>query len=138
MTWWTPRPSPANSTLRDYRTVVRAYLEACAQVIQRFDGHIAKYLGDGILVYFGYPRADEHDAQRAIYAGLGIVEAIAQLNRHLVHERGLRLAVRLGIHTGLVVAGELGGGATREPLAIVGETRTSPLASKGWPSRIRS
>jgi predicted ATPase/class 3 adenylate cyclase len=106
----------------DYRDVVRAYLEACAQVIQRFEGHIAKYLGDGILVYFGYPRADEHDAQRAVYAGLGIVDAIAQVNTHLERNRGLRLAVRLGIHTVLVVAGELGGGTAREPLAIVGET----------------
>jgi class 3 adenylate cyclase len=50
----------------DYRTVVRAYQEACAEVIQRFEGHIAKYLGDGILVYCGYPRAHEHDAQRAV------------------------------------------------------------------------
>ena len=106
----------------EFRDIVRAYLETCATVIQRFDGHIAKYLGDGILVYFGYPRADEHDAQRAVYAGLGMIEAIAQLNEHLARERGRRLAVRLGIHTGLVVAGELGGGATREPLAIVGET----------------
>jgi class 3 adenylate cyclase len=106
----------------DYRDVVRVYLEACAQVIQRFEGYIAKYLGDGILVYFGYPRAHEHDAQRAVYAGLGIVDAIAQVNTHLEGNWGLRLAVRLGIHTGLVVAGELGGGATREPLAIVGET----------------
>ena len=106
----------------DYRSVVHAYLETCATVIQRFGGHIAKYLGDGILVYFGYPRADEHDAQRAVYAGLGMIEAIAQLNGHFAHDRGLRLAVRLGIHTGLVVAGELGSGTTRELLAIVGET----------------
>jgi class 3 adenylate cyclase/predicted ATPase len=106
----------------DYRDVVRAYLETCAEVIQRFDGHIAKYLGDGILVYFGYPHAHEDDAQRAVYAGLGMREAIAQMNERLARERGLCLAVRLGIHTGLVVAGELGGGATREPLAIVGET----------------
>jgi class 3 adenylate cyclase len=106
----------------DYRDVVRAYLETCAGVIQRFDGHIAKYLGDGILVYFGYPRAHEDDAQRAVYAGLGMLEAMAQVNEHLAREHGLHLAVRVGIHTGLVVAGEFGGGATREPLAIVGET----------------
>jgi class 3 adenylate cyclase/tetratricopeptide (TPR) repeat protein len=106
----------------DYRAIVRAYLETCAQVIQRFDGYVAKYLGDGILVYFGYPRAHEDDAHRAVYAGLGIIDAIAQLNGQLTRDQGLRLAVRLGIHTGLVVAGDLGGGATREPLAIVGET----------------
>jgi class 3 adenylate cyclase len=106
----------------DYRDVVHAYLKACAQVIQRFDGHIAKYLGDGILVYFGYPRAHEHDAQQAVHVGLGILGAIVQVNTHLTHERGLRLAVRLGIHAGLVVADELGGGAMHEPLAIVGET----------------
>src|SRR5215510_13803282 len=67
----------------DLREVVRAYQEACAKVISRFDGHIAQYLGDGLLVYFGYPLAHEDDAQRAVRAGLGIVEALGQLNTRL-------------------------------------------------------
>jgi class 3 adenylate cyclase len=116
----------------DLREVVRAYQEACAKVIARFDGHIAQYLGDGLLVYFGYPLAHEDDAQRAVRTGLGIVEALGQLNTHLAQEglrpaptqsrqRGVHLAVRLGIHTGLVVVGEVGGGTRQEQLAL-GET----------------
>jgi Adenylate and Guanylate cyclase catalytic domain len=72
----------------DLREVVRAYQEACAKVIARFDGHIAQYLGDGLLVYFGYPLAHEDDAQRAVRAGLGIVEAVGQLTLRLGQERG--------------------------------------------------
>jgi class 3 adenylate cyclase/predicted ATPase len=105
----------------DLRTVVRAYQDTCAKVIARFEGHIAQYLGDGLLVYFGYPQAHEDDAQRAVRAGLGIVEAMGQLNARLGLERGVNLAVRLGIHTGLVVVGDIGGGARQEQLAL-GET----------------
>jgi class 3 adenylate cyclase/tetratricopeptide (TPR) repeat protein len=105
----------------DYREVVRAYQEVSAAVIQRFDGYIAQYLGDGLLVYFGYPQAHEDDAQRAVHAGLGIVEAIGALNTRLESRQGVRLAVRLGIHTGLVVVGEMGGGNRQEQLAL-GET----------------
>src|SRR5438874_6478550 len=78
----------------DLREVMRAYQEACAKVIARFDGHIAQYLGDGLLVYFGYPLAHEDDAQRAGLAGLGMVEALGQLNTRLGHERRIHLAVR--------------------------------------------
>ena len=105
----------------DLRAVVRAYQETCAKVIARFEGHIAQYLGDGLLVYFGYPLAHEDDAQRAVRAGLGMVEAVGQLNIRLKQERGVELAVRLGIHTGLVVVGEVGGGTRQEQLAL-GET----------------
>ena len=116
----------------DLREVVRAYQDTCAKVIARFDGHIAQYLGDGLLVYFGYPLAHEDDAQRAVRAGLGIVEALGQLNTRLAQEglrpaptqsrqRGVHLAVRLGIHTGLVVVGDVGGGTRQEQLAL-GET----------------
>jgi class 3 adenylate cyclase len=94
----------------DLRVVMRAYQEVCAKVVARFEGHIAQYLGDGLLVYFGYPLAHEDDAQRAVRTGLGMVEAMGQLNIRLGQERGVRLAVRLGIHTGLVVIGEMGGG----------------------------
>jgi predicted ATPase/class 3 adenylate cyclase len=105
----------------DYRDVVRAYQGTGAAVIQRFGGYIAQYLGDGLLVYFGYPQAHEDDAQRAVHAGLGIVAAMGELNTHLVQRKGVRLAVRLGIHTGLVVVGEVGGSSRQEQLAL-GET----------------
>jgi class 3 adenylate cyclase/predicted ATPase len=105
----------------DLREVVRAYQDTCARVIARFDEHIAQYLGDGLLVYFGYPLAHEDDAQRAVRAGLGMVEAMGQLNTRLAQERSVHLAVRLGIHTGLVVVGEVGGGTRQEQLAL-GET----------------
>jgi predicted ATPase/class 3 adenylate cyclase len=105
----------------ELREVVRAYQDTCAKVIARFEGHIAQYLGDGLLVYFGYPLAHEDDAQRAVRAGLGMLEAVGQLNTRLGHERGVQLAVRLGVHTGLVVVGEVGSGTRQEQLAL-GET----------------
>jgi class 3 adenylate cyclase/predicted ATPase len=105
----------------NWREVVRAYQDTCAKVIARYEGHIAQYLGDGLLVYFGYPRAHEDDAPRAVRAGLGIVEAMGQLNTRLERERGVSLGVRLGCHTGLVVVGEMGGGTRHEQLAL-GET----------------
>jgi class 3 adenylate cyclase/tetratricopeptide (TPR) repeat protein len=90
----------------EWRDVMGAYYDACGKVIARFDGHIAQYLGDGLLVYFGYPRAHEDDAQRAVRAGLGILEAVSQLNTDLNAKHGVSLAVRLGCHTGLVVIGD--------------------------------
>ena len=90
----------------DLREVIRAYQGACATVIERLDGHIAQYLGDGLLVYFGYPQAHEDDAQRAVRAGLGMVAAKQELNTHLAQRHRVRVAVRIGIHTGLVVVGE--------------------------------
>jgi class 3 adenylate cyclase len=98
----------------DWREVVQAYQETCAKVIARYEGHIAQYLGDGLLVYFGWPQAHEDDAPRAVRAGLGMVEALGQLNTRLGQERGVHLEVRLGIHTGQVVVGEIGGGAKHE------------------------
>jgi class 3 adenylate cyclase len=102
----------------DLREVLRAYHTACAAVIQRFAGYIAQYLGDGLLVYFGYPQAHEDDAQRAVRTALGILEAMELLNSRLVQDKGVRLAVRLGIHTGPVVVGEIGSGERRERLAL--------------------
>ena len=105
----------------DLREVIQAYQATCAEVIQRFDGHIAQYLGDGLLVYFGYPRAHEDDPHRAIRTGLEIVEVMGTLNSRLAQRQGVRLAIRMGIHTGLVVVGEMGGGRRQEQLAL-GET----------------
>src|SRR5262249_23756827 len=102
----------------DLRGVVRADQDTCAKVIARFEGHIAQYLGDGLLVYFGYPHAHEDDAQRAVTAGLGMIEAVRQLNTRLAQERGVQLAVRLGMHTGLVVVGEMGGGGRHDQWAL--------------------
>jgi class 3 adenylate cyclase/predicted ATPase len=105
----------------DYREVVRAYHQVCAEVLQRFDGYLAQYLGDGILGYFGYPVAHEDDAQRAVRAGLALLDACASLSAHSALPAGDQVAVRLGVHTGLVVVGDVGAGARHEPLAL-GET----------------
>src|SRR5262245_54732311 len=105
----------------DLREVIRAYQGTCAEVIQRFDGHIAQYLGDGLLVYFGYPQAHEDDAQRAVRTGFGLVEALDTLNRRLAQGQAVPLALRVGIHTGLAVVGEIGGRGRQEQLAL-GET----------------
>ncbi|MBI3800819.1 MAG: AAA family ATPase [Deltaproteobacteria bacterium] len=101
----------------ELREVVRAYQEMSATVITSFEGHIAQYLGDGLLVYFGYPRAHEDDAQRAVRAGLEIVEALHQTP--FLQQQDV--PVRIGIHTGPVVVGEIGGGGQRDTLAL-GET----------------
>ena len=104
----------------DYRTTVRAYQAACAPLIERFGGHIAQYLGDGLLVYFGYPLAHEDDAQRAVRAGLAMIDAIGALATRLEQQHGVRLAIRVGIHTGPVVVGEMGAGGRHEQLALAG------------------
>ena len=102
----------------ELREVVRAYQRVCAEEIERFEGHIAQYLGDGLLVYFGYPHAHEDDSQRAVRAALGMVEAMRRLNQRLEQDRGVRLAARIGIHTGVVVVGAMGGQGRQEHLAL--------------------
>jgi class 3 adenylate cyclase/predicted ATPase len=109
----------------DLREVVRAYQETCTTVIRRYDGHIAQHLGDGLLVYFGYPHAHEDDTQRAVRAGLEILTGLPPLNAQMSPTIKARLPhpvqVRIGIHTGLVVIGEIGSSEKREILAL-GET----------------
>ena len=105
----------------DLREIVRAYQAASAGIIQKFGGYIAQYLGDGILVYFGYPAAHEDDAWRAITSGLEIVTGMAELNQTIAARHQAVLAVRIGVHTGHVVVGEIGGGTRHEQLAM-GET----------------
>jgi len=98
--------------------VVVAYQEVCAKTIEEQGGYIGQYLGDGILVYFGYPKTFEDNSLRAVQAALNILENLKILNEKLVKEEKPAIAVRIGIHTGLVVMGEVGGGDKRERLAL--------------------
>jgi class 3 adenylate cyclase/tetratricopeptide (TPR) repeat protein len=101
-----------------FREVVHEHHAVCTDVVRRFGGYVAQYLGDGLLVYFGYPQAHEDDAQRAVHSALEIVLGTHLLNERLLRERDVRLAIRIGIHTGSVVAGTVGAGARREQLAV--------------------
>src|ERR1700761_4710282 len=116
--------TPLAETLdpEDFREILTGYQEACARATDRFHGYIARYAGDGILVYFGYPQAREDSAECAVHAGLAMLEELEKFNVGLRDQHGLTLRVRIGIHTGMVVAGEMGVGETRERMAIVGET----------------
>ena len=112
----------------DLREVITVYQETAAAAIKQFDGFIAQYLGDGILVYFGYPVAHEDDAQRAIRVGLEIIESMSRLNQSL--GQPVDLQVRIGIHTGLVVVGEVGDEYRRDQLAL-GETTNVAARMQG-------
>src|SRR5262245_23272928 len=100
----------------DLREVISAYQKCVAETVQRFDGFVARYMGDGALVYFGYPRAHEDDAERAIRAGLELIKAVTELKSRA------SLQVRVGIATGLVVVGDLIGSGEARERGIVGET----------------
>jgi class 3 adenylate cyclase/predicted ATPase len=102
----------------DMRAVINAYQRSCTAVVARYDGHIAKYMGDGVLAYFGYPQAHEEDPERAVRAGLDLVRAV----RALVPRPELELEVRVGIATGLVVVGDLIGEGVAKEQAVVGNT----------------
>jgi len=103
----------------DYREVIRAYQDACAGVITRYDGYLAKFMGDGVLAYYGWPRAHEDDAERAISTALGIVESAADLTPPPGEQP---LAVRIGIATGPVVVGDIVGEGAAQEAAVTGET----------------
>src|ERR1022692_1178662 len=100
----------------DLREVISAYQKCVAETVRRFDGFVAKYMGDGVLVYFGYPQAHEDDAERAVRAGLELIAAIGDLKTHAT------LQTRVGIATGLVVVGDLIGAGAAQEQAVVGET----------------
>ena len=104
-----------------FRDIVVEYQDVCAKVIEEQGGYIAQYLGDGILVYFGYPKTYEDNSQRAVQSALNIVEQVKILSDKFVKEEKPAIDIRIGIHTGLVVMGEIGGGTKRERLAL-GET----------------
>ena len=98
------------------REIISAYQKCVAETVQRFGGFLAKYMGDGVLVYFGYPQAHEDDAERAVRAGLKLVAAVGDLKTNVP------LQTRVGIATGLVVVGDLIGSGASQEQAIVGET----------------
>ena len=100
----------------DLREVISAYQRCVAETVRRFGGFVAKYMGDGVLIYFGYPQAHEDDAERAVRAGLELVVAVSDLKTHAA------LQTRVGIATGLVVVGDLIGSGASQEQAIVGET----------------
>lgn len=119
----------------DLQDVIRRFLDACSQAISRFDGYVAKYMGDGILAYFGYPHARENDAERAVHAGLAMLETVKAFNLdNPCSQPGI--AVRIGIATGKVVVGELMGQDTARERLVFGETpnlaaRLQALAKPG-------
>ena len=117
----------------DYREVIAAYHRAVAKIIAEADGLVSRYMGDGVLVYFGYPQAHEDDAERAVRAGLACVDAVGHLDI-----KSAKLQARVGIATGLVVVGDLIGEGSAQEQSVVGETRTSRPAYKPCPSRRRS
>ena len=122
----------ARHDVEEVRELLAAYQNACTGVIARFEGHMAKFLGDGILVYFGWPRAHEDDAERAVRAGLELAAVVAGLR----DPDGTPLAVRIGIATGQVVVGDLIGEGAAQEEAVVGETpnlaaRLQELAAPG-------
>ena len=102
----------------DMRELIRAYQTATADEIGRFEGYVAKYMGDGVLAYFGWPKAHEDDPERAVRAGLAVTRAVAQLTP----PAGAPLAARIGIATGVVVVGDLVGEGAAQEEAVVGET----------------
>jgi class 3 adenylate cyclase/predicted ATPase len=106
----------------DVRDIIAAYRETCVAVLARYDGFPARYVGDGILVYFGYPNAHEDDAERAVRAGLDIADAISTQSGEPDRVFTGALAVRIGIATGAVVVGDLIGKGTAERDSVVGET----------------
>ena len=105
----------------DLQDVIRRFLDACSQAIGRFNGYIAKYMGDGMLVYFGYPHAHENDAERAVHAGLAILDTVKALHHDNPHPE-FSIAARIGIATGQVVVGELMGQDTAKERSVFGET----------------
>ena len=116
----------------DLREVISAYQKCVAETVQRFGGFVAKYMGDGVLVYFGYPQAHEDDAERAVRAGLELVQAVGGL------KSSAPLQTRVGIATGLVVVGDLIGSGEAQERGSSARRRTSRRACRALPSRTRS
>ena len=120
----------------DMGDVIRSYQELVSEAVRRFDGFIAKFMGDGVLMYFGYPHAQGNDAESAVHSGLAIIEAMPALNRQVGRNKGIPLAVRIGIATGLVIVGETIGEAPRASRAWWATRQTSRRACRA--SRVRT
>ena len=119
----------------DLRDVIAEYHRAIAAAVAGFDGFIAKYMGDGVLAYFGYPRAHEDDAERAVRGALGVIETVGRLD-----VKSVKLRARVGIATGLVVVGDLIGKGSAQEQSVVGETpnlapRNEQRSCESWSSR---
>jgi class 3 adenylate cyclase len=110
-------PLSARLDPEDLREVIGAYHRYVANVVAGFDGFVSRYMGDGVLVYFGYPQAHEDDAERAVRAGLGAIDAVSRLD-----VKSAKLQTRVGIATGLVVVGDLIGEGSAQEQSVVGET----------------
>ena len=115
----------------DLREVIAAYHKCVAAIVRRFDGFVAQYLGDGVLVYFGYPTAHEDDAERAVRAGIELIAAVEALKTRVL------LQTRVGIATGLVVVGDLLEAGRHTSAALLAKLQISLRVCKGLPSRIR-
>jgi len=116
----------------DMREIIRAYQDACSGAVARYDGFVAKFMGDGVLAYFGFPRAHEEDAERAVRAGLDILAVAAKLETPATE----MMKIRIGIATGIVVVGDLVGLGSAKEQTVVGETpnlaaRLQALAEPG-------
>jgi class 3 adenylate cyclase/predicted ATPase len=111
--------TPLSSQLdpEDLREVIGAYHRAVAEIVGEFDGFVSRYMGDGVLIYFGYPQSHEDDSERAVRAGLGAIDAVRRLD-----VKSLKLQARVGIATGLVVVGDLIGAGSAQEQSVVGET----------------
>jgi class 3 adenylate cyclase len=119
----------------DLQDVIRAYQERCTAIVREYEGFVAKYMGDGILVYFGYPKSLERNAERAVRTGLAVVEAMAGLNAELGLANGIEIAVRIGIATGLVMVGEIVGEGVAQERAVIGEAPNVAARLQGLAGR---
>ena len=106
----------------DLRELIIAFQDHVREAVEQFQGYIARYMGDGVLVYFGYPRAHEDDAERAVRAALALVGSMAELNAGIGEQYKVKLEVRVGVATGPVVVGDIVGEGAAEEAAVVGET----------------
>ena len=118
----------------DLREIISMFRDTCAQVIKKYDGYLANYLGDGILIYFGYPTARENDAERAVRAGMEMISAVDELEV----PGSIELKIRLGVATGYVVAGDLIGSSASESLSVLGDipNLAARLQSEADPNRM--
>jgi len=121
----------------DWWKMLQDHQASVAEVVERFEGTVAQYLGDGVLAYFGYPRAHEDDAERAVRAGLAIVNTVTARAPQLEGEFGCSISVRIGIHTGPVVVGKIGGGGHHETLAVgVASNLAARVQAKAQPDTV--